>query len=327
MFKLLSKRVIFIPLLMSILLIAISLYSTYGMNYWPFISDSKILESNSNHITAKLNHPENTPPLVGYTTSDIRPTVGNNNPYNSFPITNNYTPSNSVPIVNITDLKPKKISGLKNLAKDGVPILTFHAIDDKVGEDKACFIKPSVFDSEMKYLLDNGFTTLTFEELKDYKKFKKPILITFDDGYRDVYSNAYPILKKYKLKATMFLISSYINQPEYLTTEEIKEMSCIFSFQSHTVHHVNLTKLSSEEIEKECSESKKVIEDITGKKVIALSYPCSQSNDQVIQVAKKHYTYCVTTKYGFYKTNDNSYNINRISGYYLYNLRDFKGWI
>lgn len=217
----------------------------------------------------------------------------------------------------------------KNVEKNeyGLPIITYHEIDDKISGDKACFVKSSEFSSEMEYLASKGYTTLTFDNIKDYHKFKNPIIITFDDGHRNVYTNAYPILKKYKFKAVIFIISKYIDREGYLTTNQIKEMSDIISFQSHTANHVNLAKLSKEEIEKECSVSKKEIEGVTGKKVTILAYPYGQYDDRVIEIAKKYYNYCATVKYGFNKSNDDPYSLKRIGGHRLIKLTDFIKYI
>ena len=83
---------------------------------------------------------------------------------------------------------------------------------------------------QLQTIKDNGYTTLTMSELNDYLFKNKPIpeksvIITFDDGYRDNYTNAFPILKEFNMNATIFVISSYINRDLYLTSDEIKEMS------------------------------------------------------------------------------------------------------
>ena len=77
---------------------------------------------------------------------------------------------------------------------------------------------------------------------------EKPVIITFDDGYADNYENAYPILKKYGFKATIFLIYDFTNTyPNYLTWDQIAEMkeSGLIRFESHTMTHANLAELTS----------------------------------------------------------------------------------
>ena len=207
--------------------------------------------------------------------------------------------------------------------KRGIPVLMYHAVGDDTFGDQELFIRPSEFYKQMKYLADNGYTPITFEDAGDYYKYKKPVMITFDDGYRDVYFNAYPVLKKFNFKATNFLITGSINDAAFLTTKQIKEMSDITSFQSHTVTHPELDKLNPVAIEKECSESKHAIEGITGKPVFVLAYPHGTYNKNVIDIASKYYKYCVTTKKGLYEESDDVHAIDRIYVVRTETLQDF----
>lgn len=207
--------------------------------------------------------------------------------------------------------------------KSGVPILIYHAIDNTAFGVEDIFVKTAQFYKQMQYLHEHGYATLTFDEIRNYYKYKKPVLITFDDGYEDVYKNAYPVLKKFNMKATMFLIAGQIGQPYYLTRKEIREMSKNFSFQSHTYHHSELDKMGSEQIEQECMKSKDIIEKITGKPVDTLSFPYGRYNRNVVRIAAKYYKYCVTTHYGIYNNTDTPYEINRIYVTHSENLYDF----
>lgn len=91
-------------------------------------------------------------------------------------------------------------------------------------------VPPWDFETQMKYFSDHGYTSISPDELYAAlagagKLPDNPVLITFDDGYRDNYDNAFPILKKYKLKATIFVITSFLGKKEqYLTWEQAREM-------------------------------------------------------------------------------------------------------
>jgi peptidoglycan/xylan/chitin deacetylase (PgdA/CDA1 family) len=137
-------------------------------------------------------------------------------------------------------------------------------------------------------------------------------LITFDDGYSDIYYNAYPILKKYNFKAVVFLIINCLGSPEYLTEEQVKEMKDIISFQSHTLNHFELDKINKKALENECSLSKSEIEELTGEPVNTLSYPAGRYNQTVIDAVSKYYVYAVTTKSGYYNKDNGNYKIKRI---------------
>lgn len=195
-----------------------------------------------------------------------------------------------------------------------IPVLTYHCIDDKPWSIKSLFVSVKDFDRQMKYLRDNNYTPIDFGQLKDAQNINKPVIITFDDGYEDNYTKAYPILKKYNMKATIFVISGYINKKWYLKASQIKKMTDLVDFQDHTFDHPHLKSISSKRIEYEMIKSKKAIEKITGKAVCCLSYPYGEYDKRVLSIAQRHFTYGVTTKFGFfYKTEQkNEYQIKRI---------------
>lgn len=196
--------------------------------------------------------------------------------------------------------------------RKAVPVLIYHAVDNKVFGLKELIVSPQEFYKQMEYLHAQKYTALTFNNIEDYYKYKYPVLITFDDGYEDIYLYAFPTLKKFKLQATIFLIAGLIDHTGYLTRKEIGEMSGVFSFESHTLSHPELDKMSGAEIEKECGKSREIIESLTSKPVNALSFPFGKYNEDVLGIARKYYKYCVTTDYGNYSNEDNQYRIKRI---------------
>lgn len=108
-----------------------------------------------------------------------------------------------------------------------IPVLMYHHILPKTS-----FIASSIgdFEAQMRYLSQNGYQSLTSAEFRDFmlgiRQFKKAVLITFDDGWRDNFIYAYPILKKYNLKATIFVVTSWI--------EKASEKSCEFEALKHS---------------------------------------------------------------------------------------------
>ena len=111
---------------------------------------------------------------------------------------------------------------------DGVPILSYHRVNDV--DENSLTLSVEQFDAQMKYLVDDGYTVITPDELLDAWKDngnlpKKPVVITFDDGSVDNYKNVFPILQKYKLKATIFVITDNVNlYPNYVTWDQAREM-------------------------------------------------------------------------------------------------------
>ncbi len=164
----------------------------------------------------------------------------------------------------------------------------------------------------MRYLADNGYTPILFNELENNCLYEKPVIITFDDGYDDNYRNAYPVLKKYGFKAVVFLIVNSFDTPHYLTKVQILEMKDIISFQSHTLNHPDLSKIKRDELENECVLSKSLIEELTGEPVYVISYPYGKYNGVVVDTVSRSYDYAVTTKTGIYGRTDDNYRICRI---------------
>jgi len=193
-----------------------------------------------------------------------------------------------------------------------VPILEYHAIDDKVWGDGELFVSPAEFEKQMDYLKNNHYTVITFDQLSNAKNIANPVLITFDDGYEDNYSYAYRILKKYNFKATIFLISAAIGSPYFLKPVEILEMQDLVNFQSHTKTHPHLSKLKPEEIESELVQSQQAIKDLTKSKVNVLAYPYGDYNRKVISLTRKYYQYGVYSLGGLYHAGDSPYAIKRV---------------
>ena len=116
---------------------------------------------------------------------------------------------------------------------------------------------------------------------------EKTVCITFDDGYENVYTEAFPILKKYSVKATVFLITS--DRPNHLTESEIKEMaeSGLVQFAPHSVNHPDLTTLTYDEMKKEIVESKEAVERVSKQKVTCFAYPHGAYNNDVKKAVRE----------------------------------------
>ncbi|WHY84208.1 polysaccharide deacetylase family protein [Neobacillus novalis] len=193
----------------------------------------------------------------------------------------------------------------KALAMQKVPILIYHSIADYSGHgSKELYVTPENFEKQMIYLRDQGYTLLTFERWQDINKVNNPIFITFDDGYKNNL-NAFAIFQKlktdrFKPTGTIFVISDFIGKSNRLTDTDLKMMadSRLISIQSHTATHPDLTKV--ENLTFELKVSKEKIEKITGKPVIALSYPYGNTDEQVVAETKKYYLFGLTTTPGPY---------------------------
>ena len=174
--------------------------------------------------------------------------------------------------------------------KGKVPILMYHSVSDSVREHTHPYYRtvtnPEVFAQHMKYLHENGYSAVGLQEavrcVEDSSNVRRqPVVITFDDGFRDFATHAFPILQKYGFSATVFLPTAYIggDAREFkgiacLTWGEVRELrKAGIEFGSHTVTHPQLRSMKAEDVGYEVRASKETIEDELGCVVKSFAYP------------------------------------------------------
>lgn len=179
-----------------------------------------------------------------------------------------------------------------------VPILTYHYVEYPTDPNdtirKSLTVLPSNFEAQVKLLLASNYIFITPNDLylglKGKKELpQKSVIITFDDGYGDFYTDAYPIIKKYKIPATVFMSTGLVNRPNYLTYTQVKEIlqNGLVEFGSHSWSHKNLTQISDKELDEEIVYGKKYFEDMFGVKLSYFAYPYGAYNQKVEDAIKK----------------------------------------
>ena len=196
-----------------------------------------------------------------------------------------------------------------------VPIFMYHAVGNDCWGEESLFVKPEELEKQLQYLSENGYETIFFEDLAHIEQYEKPVMLTFDDGYDDNSTNLLPLLQKYGMKATIFLIAGDVGKRHKLTREQISELvqSGLVSIQSHGWSHRDMANLPPLELLLEMARSQSAIAALTGRPPTALSYPNGSSNERVRKIAGWFYTSGVRTYAGVYVTGRDPLLIERIT--------------
>ncbi len=208
-------------------------------------------------------------------------------------------------------------SGIKNLeVTEGVrvPVLMYHAVSDDLWGFPELFVSPSALDQQLAYLVENGYDPIFFEDLDHLEDYDKPVILTFDDGYLDNYTELYPLLQKHNVKATIFVITSVLGFSEHsMTREQVKELSDsdLVSIQSHTLTHRELSTLSDEEQLEEIRDSKLIVTRITGREPHVLCYPSGKRNQTSQKITGEYYNFGIDMNGGLYTTGDEPTAVSR----------------
>lgn len=191
-----------------------------------------------------------------------------------------------------------------------VPILMYHYINDGEPLRSKLGVSPESFKRQMRFLKEHNYNVVTLDKITDLMKYKKrippkTIAITFDDGYLDNYTNAYPVLKKYNIPATIFVVINRIGKrlgrDDYMGWPQIEELSNsgLITIGSHSISHPNLSEVVSEdELRNEIFASKRILEETLHKKVDFFSYPFGGVNSRARSLTiEAGYKACVGTNF------------------------------
>ncbi len=177
-----------------------------------------------------------------------------------------------------------------------VPIILYHHIGElPAGASRAqrrWTLSPKKFDDQMRWIAARGFHPVTMAQLSGHLKHDlplpvKPIVISFDDGWKDQYDFALPVLKKYDFKATFFIITDSVGHSAYMSWDQVlKTSDSGMDIESHSLTHPRLSVLPREEALKEINDSKRILEAHLHKSVSVFAYPFGSYDDKVISMVK-----------------------------------------
>jgi len=206
-----------------------------------------------------------------------------------------------------------------------VPILMYHYISDPPrGADEVrrdLSLPGPDFELQLRYLANESYQSITMQDLIRHIQRgaplpPKPVLLTFDDGYKDAFTVAFPLLKKYGFTGTFFIFTKPINEEnrEYLSWQEVELMSAAgMEIGSHSYSHPDLRKLSGDALHREIVGSKEDIEAHIQRPVLFFCYPSGAYDNRVVQaVSEAGYWGAVTTRQGANHSGANRLTLQRV---------------
>ena len=194
-----------------------------------------------------------------------------------------------------------------------VPTLMYHAVSDDLWGISELFVSPSEMEKQLSYLKENGYETIFFSDLPNLADYEKPVLLTFDDGYDDNYTELLPLLQKYNVKATVFMIADAMGMQHKMTEEQVREMadSGLVSIQSHGLTHADMDAMDEETLIRELGESQRILTRVTGRQPSVLCYPTGRYSDLTLEVAERYYNFGLKMVGGQYNTADDPFLVSR----------------
>lgn len=228
-----------------------------------------------------------------------------------------------------------------------MPVIMYHRVikDESEKGIHGTYVTVEQFEEQMKYLKKKGYETVTFKDMLNnrykqrFDKDKKWIMLTFDDGYKDNYENAFPILKKYQFKGIIYILDGIeynkwdVDNPgnperkfTLMNQDELLEMQNYgIEFGGHTSTHPRLAELSIEQVKSEIINSKSNIEKIVGRELLSFAYPYGSLNEEVKRIPQEAgYKFAVATDSGSIVFSDDLFEIRRIGIFPTNNLFNFK---
>lgn len=225
-----------------------------------------------------------------------------------------------------------------------IPVFLYHYVEyvkDDPGREKLT-TPPRILTAQIETLREAGYAFITPDDLISDLSGKitlpeKLVILSFDDGYMDFYTDVFPILKKENVKAIAYIVPNLLNRPNYMFTFQVKEVakSPLVEIGSHTMNHVWLKGTKKETMEYEIVQSRKTLQDMTQLPINSFAYPYGALDQQAINLVREAgYTNAVSTIPGIVQTMQNKFFLYRLrlgyrTGEELIRFlaqKDFKVW-
>ncbi len=225
----------------------------------------------------------------------------------------------------ISELKSAITLGERRTEPLVLPILVYHYVENVTDKRdtirQSLSISPQVFESQILTLLTRGYEPVTISQISDYfigrtELPEKPVVLSFDDGYHDFYTDVFPILVRYHVPAVLYLTSGSLDSTQnYLTTDQILEISQkkLVEINSHSITHPDLRLIPLDQVRFEIRNGKVVLEKLIGRSVEHFAYPFGKYTPELIhEVEKAGFKTAATTDFGTLQSYQDRYELKRI---------------
>lgn len=204
-----------------------------------------------------------------------------------------------------------------------VPVLVYHHVkpflpaDDAI--ERGLTVPPAQFTTEMHYLVQRHYRTVSartlLQALRGYSRLPHlPVVLTFDDGYADMYTDVYPVLRRLHLTATFFIIVGFVGRPRYLTWRQIRTMAAHgMDIEAHTLTHPDLTTQTPARVNYQVSGSRQQLMKAIHRDVRVLAYPYGAYDNQVLRsTAAAGFWGAFTTRQGWNPSSAHLFTLPRV---------------
>ncbi len=215
-----------------------------------------------------------------------------------------------------------------------IPILMYHHLKELPAHaselDLTWTVAPENFRAQMQWLAERGYQTISMTQVVAHLKARKPlprkpIVISFDDGWREGYAVAFPALKRYNFAGTYYIYTHPLGSAAYLSRAQVKEMAAAgMDIQAHTLTHPHLRTVAPDAAFKEIVDSKTILEKELSQPITSFAYPFGEYNAAVLEMVKRAgFTSAVTINPGYRQRADELFTLHRIRVSYRDSLSDF----
>ena len=199
-----------------------------------------------------------------------------------------------------------------------IPIISYYSVSDDpemgqylVGSEQ---VSPDSFEEQLKYMADNGFTAITFEDLANLASITKPVMLTFDGCWKDLYTVVYPMIRQYNTKINVFVWPEYLGTGGHITEDQLKELagSDLVSVYAGIEIYKPTDSMKQEELFAAIDKAKKYVTDLIEHEPLAFAYPVGGITAGAQQYCSSEFRFCVR------RTAERPYNTTIDDGSVIY---------